>query len=435
MSEKKFDIILFGVTGLVGRYGLKNMFEITSKYDVGILWAVAGRNTTQIRQILKQLHTDTNDESILQTPVLFADMTDAESIHELVKQTKIVLNFCGPLRQLGEVVVKACIEHGTHYLDLSAEPNFIEKVQLDYDEEAKKAKIYVCNSCGFDSVAYEMGVIFLQENFNGLLNSVETYLRYGTDKHGLPGPDFNTSTWNSIIDLLANSRELKDLRKRQQNWLPVLTPKLQPKIVPFRPKVEEGWAVPSPSADLSVMLRTQQYIQKETKKRPIQIASYFMFTNIFHIIFFVISGAILLTFSKFQWGRNMLFQHPSFFTGGVFGGEEPKEEKLDNNWCSLTLVGKGWERVEDHEIREPDTEIVARIKGYNTGYNLTSLCLVLSGVLLMVEPQNFPRRKGVLTPGVLLSGTTLIQKLHENGLKFELVGKKTLRGKYIKNKL
>lgn len=35
---------------------------------------------------------------------------------------KVVVNCCGPYRFYGEAVVKACINSGTHHVDVSGEP-------------------------------------------------------------------------------------------------------------------------------------------------------------------------------------------------------------------------------------------------------------------------------------------------------------------------
>lgn len=432
MTEKFFDIILFGVTGLVGRHGMRYLFEIISQKKLDIIWGVAGRNDEKIRTLLQKLHRETNDAKVLQIQVISADLLNPDSIKNMVRQTKVLLNSCGPLRKQGEILIQTCIKFGTHYLDISAEPNFIEKMQLEYDAAAQEAKIYIANSCGYDSLAYEMGVVFLMKNLNGILNSIETYLIYGSDKQGLPGPDGNTTTWKSIIDLLSNKGELRDIRKRRTDRWPELEPKLYPRIIPFKPKLDKSWAILSPSADLSVMRRTQQYMFIEKYARPIQIQSYFMFSNISDIIIFIIGGSLLHIFSKFQCGKTLLLKYPSLFSGGLFSTEEPFAEKLNNIWTSLTLVGKGWK---DLKNRDHDTEIVARIKGYNTGYKLTSLCLILSGIVLLTEKNRLPKRTGVLTPGPLFSETTLIEQLHENGLEFKILKENTLKRNLVKNKL
>ena len=43
------------------------------------------------------------------------------------------------IRFFGEMVVEACVENGAHHIDLSGEPGYLEKMQLNYH-----AKVVVC---------------------------------------------------------------------------------------------------------------------------------------------------------------------------------------------------------------------------------------------------------------------------------------------------
>jgi short subunit dehydrogenase-like uncharacterized protein len=55
-----------------------------------------------------------------------------------------MLNCVGPYRFFGEQVVKACVEAGTDYLDITGEPEFIERVELKYhDAAAAKVRVWV----------------------------------------------------------------------------------------------------------------------------------------------------------------------------------------------------------------------------------------------------------------------------------------------------
>lgn len=49
-------------------------------------------------------------------------------------------------------MVQACVEEGTHHVDVSGEPQFLEKMQLKYHKMAEEKGIYIVGSCGFDSI-------------------------------------------------------------------------------------------------------------------------------------------------------------------------------------------------------------------------------------------------------------------------------------------
>ena len=55
-------------------------------------------------------------------------------------------------------------------------------MQLDYHPSAQENKVYVVGACGFDSIPADMGTVFLEQQFDGQINSVETYLDIIADK-------------------------------------------------------------------------------------------------------------------------------------------------------------------------------------------------------------------------------------------------------------
>lgn len=102
-------------------------------------------------------------------PIIIADIEDEESIKKMTAQAKVIVNCCGPYLLYGEVVVKACIETGTHHLDIAAEPQFMEKMELKYNKAAEEKGVYIVSSCGFGSVPTDLGVLFLEKHFEGCI--------------------------------------------------------------------------------------------------------------------------------------------------------------------------------------------------------------------------------------------------------------------------
>jgi len=56
--------------------------------------------------------------------------------------------------------VRACAEAGTHYVDLTGEPAFLELVRSRYHEVAKARRAKIVNACGFDSIPHDLGAYF-----------------------------------------------------------------------------------------------------------------------------------------------------------------------------------------------------------------------------------------------------------------------------------
>ena len=67
-------------------------------------------------------------------PAIICDSSDTSSLLAMATQAKVVLNCVGPYRFYGEPVVEACVEAGAHHVDISGEPQYLEKMQLKYHQ-------------------------------------------------------------------------------------------------------------------------------------------------------------------------------------------------------------------------------------------------------------------------------------------------------------
>jgi short subunit dehydrogenase-like uncharacterized protein len=54
--------------------------------------------------------------------VIVANVDDPESMVSMAKMCKVLINCVGPYRHWGEQTVRACVESGTHHVDVSGEP-------------------------------------------------------------------------------------------------------------------------------------------------------------------------------------------------------------------------------------------------------------------------------------------------------------------------
>lgn len=94
----------------------------------------------------------------------------------MASKGRVVLNCVGPYRFYGEAVVKACVENGASHVDISGEPQFMERMQLEYNDAARESRVYVVQACGFDSIPADVGIVYLEDQFDGQVNSIETFL-------------------------------------------------------------------------------------------------------------------------------------------------------------------------------------------------------------------------------------------------------------------
>ena len=166
----KYDFVIYGATGFTGKLVVEyaiNQYESNNE----ISWAIAGRNNEKLEHVQEKYNLPSNIGKIV------VDSNDQNSIDEMVSQTKCVLTTVGPYQLYGEKIVKTCISTGTDYVDLCGEPGFMHKIISECSTEAKETGARIVFSCGFDSIPFDLGVLFVQEEVMAKLNKYASSVR------------------------------------------------------------------------------------------------------------------------------------------------------------------------------------------------------------------------------------------------------------------
>ena len=149
---KPYDVIVFGATSFVG----KILSRYLANQPAGTLrWAMAARSQTKLDELSRELGVD--------VPLLIADASDEASLQALCAQTKVIISTVGPYALYGEPLVRACVETGTDYCDLTGEIQWASRMIKRYGEAAKVSGARIVHCCGFDSIPSDLGVHFLQQ--------------------------------------------------------------------------------------------------------------------------------------------------------------------------------------------------------------------------------------------------------------------------------
>ncbi|KAJ0178009.1 hypothetical protein K1T71_006882 [Dendrolimus kikuchii] len=420
-SMARLDIVIFGATGFTGKAAVIELVKLIKKYP-GMTWGVAGRSEKKLQDMMAEVSNKTG-EDLSGIDVILADIKDEQSLKDMCNQAKVIANCCGPYRLYGEPVVKVAIECQTHYVDVSGEPQFIETMQLKYHKQAEEAGVYIISACGLDSIPNDMGVIFLEKNFGGILNSVESYisadipdeLKKEANKHGI----IHYGTWESLVYSIANKDELGPLRKQlYPEPMPKFKPTLQKRS--FIHKYNGKWCVPFGGADVSVVYRTQRYLYEVEHQRPAQFSAYIAIGSLCQTIGLILGFSVVSLMSKWECTRRLLLNHPKLFSAGMLSREGPTEEVMNATSFAVNLYGEGWAEGTDVE-GAPNRKVEVKVSGKNPGYGATVVCLLLSAVTILKEKSNMPARGGVFTTGVAFKDTKLINQLIMNDVVFEII--------------
>ncbi|QIP00892.1 saccharopine dehydrogenase family protein [Bradyrhizobium symbiodeficiens] len=156
MSSAKFDIVVYGATGFTGQLVAEYLTR-HYKSDKTLKWAMAGRSLGKLKSVRDAIGAPGNTELIV------ADASDAASLRAMAERTMSVITTVGPYQLYGEELLAACVATGTDYLDLCGEPIWMRQMIDKYEAAAKESGARIVFSCGFDSVPFELGTFFVQE--------------------------------------------------------------------------------------------------------------------------------------------------------------------------------------------------------------------------------------------------------------------------------
>jgi short subunit dehydrogenase-like uncharacterized protein len=154
--SSKFDIVVYGATGFTGQLVAEYLAaHYTGKDDPK--WAMAGRSLDKLASVRDAIGAPAD------TPLIVADAGDPASLKAMVDQTRSVLTTVGPYQLYGPELLAACVATGTDYLDLCGEPVWMRQMIDKHEAAAKASGARIVFSCGFDSVPFELGAFFVQE--------------------------------------------------------------------------------------------------------------------------------------------------------------------------------------------------------------------------------------------------------------------------------
>ena len=397
-NTKQLDLIIWGATGFTGQLVSE---YINKKYsNTALKWGVAGRNKEKVSIIVERLN-------IAKDRVFIADCNDIESLIKLTARTKVICTTVGPYAKLGTNLIEACIKTNTNYCDITGETQWIRKMIDKYHSKAKKNKIKIINSCGFDSIPSDMGVFYSQkrlfEKTGKYANKIN--MRVAGAKGGISG-----GTYNSLSNVLEEAREDKEVRKTLTNpyGLNPIDKQNGPDKADLQrvifDKISDSWIAPFVMAGINTKIVRRSHALIDFK-----YGSDFSYDEA------TLSGKGVLGQVKGYLSLIPIFlatrKKGSFIKNIVDyilpkSGEGPSQKTRISGYYNLRFY-----------LTQQDKIYLSKVIGdMDPGYGSTSKMLAESAVCLALDKT--PETYGILTPSVAL-GNPLLKRLQENaGLTF-----------------
>jgi short subunit dehydrogenase-like uncharacterized protein len=156
MSSPKFDIVVYGASGFTGQL-IAEYLATHYRGDRDLKWAMAGRNLNKLASVRDAIGAPAD------TALIAADAGDPASLKAMLDQTRSVVTAVGPYLLYGNELVAACAASGTDYFDLCGEVPWMRRIIDAHLDTAQRSGARIMFSCGYDSVPFELGAFFVQE--------------------------------------------------------------------------------------------------------------------------------------------------------------------------------------------------------------------------------------------------------------------------------
>ena len=386
--DKKFDIIIYGATGFTGSLGAKYM----DKYSNEFKWAIAGRDSNKLEKLQNEIPG--------KPEIVIADANDEQALLKLTASTKVVASYAGPFNKYSNLLVKACVETGTHYVDITGEAIWVRDLIDNYHQRCIDNKIKIIPACGYDSIPSDLGTYFTAKQVNEPLKSIFAYhnmsggVSGGTIESAFTMRDFKSKHKMGHPFLLnPEGSYSKNQKLLSKDYFSIKkNKKLNKWVIPFVMAITNTRPVRRSAA---LMEAKQQSYGPDFVYNEFQMVNKYSVALITTVSLAVLGMIIVSPFRNFL---RKFFPKP---------GTGPNEKTRNNGWYEALFVAK----------TTKNQEYVYRMYGKgDPGYKSTSMFLVESAISLLNNSDI--GECGVLTPATGL-GDDLIIRLKDQGVLFE----------------
>jgi short subunit dehydrogenase-like uncharacterized protein len=389
-SERQYDLALFGATGFTG--GLTSRY-LAENGPEGLRWALVGRNRGKLEAVRSSLESLLGP-GVAAPDLLIADAADAPALAKVAEAAKVVISTVGPYALYGEPLVAACAAAGTDYVDLTGEPEFVDRMWLGYHQKARENGARLVHCCGFDSIPHDLGAYFTVKHLPaGVPLTLNGYVRTGAE--------FSGGTFSSAINGFARARQTVSAARRRRRL------EQRPagrKIHSAPPRVRRdddlgGWVVPLPTIDGAVVRRSAAALERYGP--DFSYGHNAVASQLSSVAVTAGGVGVALVLAQLPPTRRLLLKaFPS-------PGEGPSAEVRAKSWFKITFVGEGGAK-----------RVVTEVSGGDPGYSETSKMLAESGLCLAFD--ELPESAGQVTTATAM-GDALLARLQAAGIDFQVI--------------
>ncbi|GAB7348833.1 hypothetical protein MBLNU459_g7542t1 [Dothideomycetes sp. NU459] len=410
-SSRPYELVVFGATGFTGKYTCEH---IVSHLPTDLKWAVAGRSVEKLQKLVQELQSLHPDRL---APEIETSGIDEASLKKLTEKTKVFITTVGPYHLYGEPAVAACVESGTHYLDVTGESPWHYDMIKKYDNRAKANRAIIIPQIGVDSAPADLLAWSMVTHARRTLSAGVGELVYSLyELKGLP----SGGTLATVLSLFE-SYTLKKIGEASKPWSlsPVAPPQFSPlegkslyeKITGVRVVRDLGTLTTSlqGATDATVVGRSWglfeggQYYGRKFRFQPYMHARNVFTGALVH--FAIVLGMASLLLAPARWlFRQLVFQP----------GTGPSRESSRNDHLEYRALAA----VDSKDPADPK-RLSGRLEWNGSGYHLTGVFLAEAAITLLRDQTTATEiGGGFLTPATL--GGPYVDRLQKAGLKISV---------------
>ncbi|MFH8635892.1 saccharopine dehydrogenase family protein [Streptomyces goshikiensis] len=385
--ERAYDVVLFGATGFVGALTAEYLAEHA---PTGCRWALAGRDLGKLERLRERLTA--LDPACADLPLLRADARDTGALRELAASTRVLATTVGPYIWHGAELVAACAEAGTDYLDLTGEPEFVDRTYVEHDARARETGARIVHACGFDSIPADLGTYYTVNQLpEGVPLRVDGFLR----SNAL----FSGGTLASALTAIGRGPQtLAAAHTRRLHEPRLLGRRARGPLGAPRFSRETGtWALPLPVLDPRIVARSAAALDRYGPD-----FRYRHYASVQHLAMALGGTAALgatAAVAQLPPARRWLMSRWE-------PGRGPDAARRARSWFTIRFVGEGGGR-----------RVFTEVSGGDPGYGETAKMLAESALCLAYDA--LPDRAGQLTTAVAM-GDALLDRLQKAGIRFRV---------------
>jgi short subunit dehydrogenase-like uncharacterized protein len=431
-TKKRYDLLIFGATGFTGRQTLNYLLADPARTAPLKRWAIAGRDLSRLKSLIAGL-----PEGVAAPECLVVDLADSDSVTAAISNSRVLLHLAGPYSDQGDSVVKACIDHGCHYLDLTGETFWIRGLIAEHHAAAEAAKVKIVPCCGFEALPFDIGTLLAAQNFKGECDSVKAIVSMTGGGMSSPKDGLSGGTASTFRVLLRN-----DHTDSLHDPACLVEPELLAKAYRKRNHINlstrydadmQAWtgpSVPGPFINPPIVLRSAAlaealgngygYGKRFRYEEALNMAS--VLPRLFNNSLTQRASGLMMTAAYTSLSALFASKLPRTrrVTEAVMAavspksGEGPSLKALDRIGYVIDFFAEG---VVNKKPRRVHVRLVA---AGHPGYRSTANLVAEAALALACDSRKLPKHYGIITPAHAF-GTALLPRLERAGLVFTQV--------------